>query len=163
MSAIKPNRTPRGIRQRHGLTCHTKGRCPCPWEASVGLGRAGDKLRKTFPSLAEAKAWRVDAMADAGRGKLRVPTATTVRQAAEAFLDGASKGDIPAAGGGAFKPATLRGYTVALNKRVLPEFGNMRLSELRRADVQDFADKLTAEGLSASTVHNSLDPLRVGR
>lgn len=37
----------------------------------------------------------------------------------------------------------------------------MRLSAITRADVQDFADKLTAEGLAPSTVANTLDPLRV--
>jgi integrase len=161
MSAIKRNRAPRGIRQRHGLTCHAKGRCPCPWEASVGLGRAGKKIRKTFPTLAEAKAWRVDAMADAGRGKLRAPTATTVRQAAEEFLAGARDGSIPTASGRRYKPATIRGYDEAMRLRVRPALGHLRLSDVRRADVQDLADKLTAEGLSASTVQNTLDPLRV--
>lgn len=161
MSNRKTTRASQGIRQRHGLACKTPSRCKCPWEASVGLGRAGEKLRKTFPTKAAALAWRIDAKADAGRGKLRAPTATTVRQAAEALLAGARDGSIPAAGGGRFRPATIRGYEVAVNKRLLPALGNVRLSDVRRADVQDFADKLTAEGLSASTVHNTLDPLRV--
>ncbi len=39
--------------------------------------------------------------------------------------------------------------------------GDKRLSDIERADVQDLADKLTGEGLSASTVQNTLDPLRV--
>jgi integrase len=37
----------------------------------------------------------------------------------------------------------------------------MRLADVTRADVQDLADQLTAQGLSASTVQNALDPLRV--
>lgn len=37
----------------------------------------------------------------------------------------------------------------------------MRLADIARADVQDLADRLTGEGLSASTVQNILDPLRV--
>jgi integrase len=44
---------------------------------------------------------------------------------------------------------------------VLSALGDMRLSEVQRADVQDLADRLTAEGLSASTVQNTIDPLRV--
>jgi integrase len=44
---------------------------------------------------------------------------------------------------------------------VLPTLGDMRLSEVQRRDVQDLADRLTAEGLSASTIQNTLDPLRV--
>jgi integrase len=50
---------------------------------------------------------------------------------------------------------------VGLDKRVLPALGDMRLSEVQRRDVQDLADRLTAEDLSASTVQNTLDPLRV--
>jgi hypothetical protein len=53
---------------------------------------------------------------------------------------------------GPYKPATVRGYDEALRLRVLPELGHMRLSEVQRADVQDFADRLTGEGLSASTM-----------
>ena len=45
--------------------------------------------------------------------------------------------------------------------RVLPTLGDKRLSHIERADVQDLADTLTGEGLSASTVQNTLDPLRV--
>ena len=43
---------------------------------------------------------------------------------------------------------------------MLPALGHKRLSDVRRADVQELADRLTAEGLSASTVQNTLDPLR---
>jgi integrase len=45
--------------------------------------------------------------------------------------------------------------------RILPRLGHLRLSAVTRAAVQDFADELTAQGLSASTVQNTLDPLRV--
>jgi integrase len=44
---------------------------------------------------------------------------------------------------------------------VLPALGHRKLSDVDATDVQDLADGLTAEGLSASTVHNTLDPLRV--
>jgi integrase len=37
----------------------------------------------------------------------------------------------------------------------------MRLSDVERRDVQELANRLTSEGLSASTVQNTLDPLRV--
>ena len=36
----------------------------------------------------------------------------------------------------------------------------LRLSDLTRADLQDFADRLLAEGLDPSTIRNSLLPLR---
>ena len=85
---------------------------------------------------------------------------TTLREAAEAFLAGARDGSIPDRSGRRYKPATLRGYERALRLRVLPVLGDARLSDIARADVQDLADRLTAEGLSASTVQNTLDPLR---
>jgi integrase len=60
-----------------------------------------------------------------------------------------------------YKPSAIRGYEAALVARVLPELGGARLSEIRRVDVQEFADRLCAEGLDASTVRNTLMPLRV--
>jgi integrase len=37
----------------------------------------------------------------------------------------------------------------------------MRVTEVRRADVQDYVDRLRKNGLSASTIANKLDPIRV--
>jgi integrase len=156
MSVKKPT----GIRRRHARTCRSQ-KCECPWEVFVYLKREQKKLRKTFPTQAEAKSWRADKIVASERGKLRAPTKKTIRQAAQEFLAGARDGSIPAAGGGRYKPATLRGYEVGLNKRVLPALGHMRLSDVQRRDVQDLADRLTSEGLSASTVQNTLDGLRV--
>jgi integrase len=70
-------------------------------------------------------------------------------------------GTIPTRSGGRYKPSVVRSYADALRLRLLPALGDVRLSEVTRADVQDLADRLTARGLSASTVHNTLDPLRV--
>jgi integrase len=44
--------------------------------------------------------------------------------------------------------------------RVLPELGAVRLADVRRPDLQDFADRLLAEGLNASTIQVTLLPLR---
>jgi integrase len=150
-----------GVRQRHLKGCKGNGRCKCPWRAEVYSEADKKKIRETFPNVTEANTWRADHLTAAKNGSLRTPTATTIAQAAQVLLTGARDGSIPAAGGGRFKPATIRGYEVSLRKRLLPAFGHVRLSELRRGDVQDFADMLTAEGLSASTVQNTLDPLRV--
>ncbi len=151
-----------GLEQRHiGRCAGKRSDCGCGWRASVYSMTDGKKIRRTFPTRAAAKAWRDDKLGAATRAALRAPTSTTVRQAAEAFLAGARDGSIPTASGGRYKPATLRGYTVGLTKRVLPALGDRRLSDVQRRDVQDLADRLTAEGLSASTVQNTLDPLRV--
>src|SRR5215218_2251572 len=156
-----------GIRARHARFCrHASGKCNCTpsFEAFVYSRRDDKKIRRSFSgkgALAAAKAWRVDAGNALNRGRLRAPTQTTLREAAEEWLEGAKSGAIPNRAGQRYKPAAWRGYERSLNLRILPELGGMRLSAIARADVQDFADKLTSEGLSASTVQNTLDPLRV--
>jgi integrase len=157
-------RAPQGIRSRHSRACRSidGARCNCrpSWEAWVYSKRDGKKVRKTFPSLAAAKVWRNDALSALSRGRFRAPVPTTVREAAASWLDGAKAGTIRNRGGRRFKPSTLRGYERSLTLRVLPELGHNRLSDLRRLDVQDFADKLLADGLDPSTILNTLDPLR---
>jgi integrase len=46
------------IRQRHSRHCKRRGRCNCPYEAFVYSKREGKKVRRTFPTRAEAMAWR---------------------------------------------------------------------------------------------------------
>jgi integrase len=155
-----------GIRARHSRTCRaTEGvRCTCKagpsYEAWVFSKRDGCKIRKTFPTLAAAKAWRADALSALNRGRLRAPAPTTLAEAAEAFLAGARDGSIPNRSGHRYKPATIRGYERSLRSRILPVLGRMKLAEITRSDLQDLADRLTADGFSPSTVQNVLDPLR---
>jgi integrase len=59
-----------------------------------------------------------------------------------------------------YKPAACRSYERAMRLRVLPHFGHRRLSDVTRGDVQRFVDELIAERLGASTIANTLDPLR---
>jgi integrase len=152
-----------GVNKLHARGCPAGRACRCKptYRASVYSAREGKKLRKVFAGEKEAKTWREDTAGAVRDGRKQSPSKQTVREAADAFLAGARDGSIPAAGGGRYKPATLRGYTVGLNKRVLPKLGHLRLSDVQRRDVQDLADRLTSEGLSASTVQNTLDPLRV--
>lgn len=150
-----------GLSQRHGRSCTGNSRCECPWRAEVFSKDDNKKIRKTFPTRAAAKSWRDDHVGAVKRGELRAPTSMTIREAARVFMAGARDGSIPTASGTRYKPATLRGYDVGLEKRLLPAIGGRRLSDVRRRDVQDLADRLTKDGLSASTVQNTLDPLRV--
>jgi integrase len=154
-----------GVRARHSRSCGSRdgGRCNCrpSYEAFVFLKREGRKVRKTFPTQAAAKTWRADALNAAAKGRLRPPTMVTVARAAEELLDGMRDGSVPTRSGGVYKPAAVRGYERGLRLRVLPELGHLRLSEVQRGDVQALADRLTGQGLSASTVQNTLDPLRV--
>ncbi len=153
-----------GIRRRHSTGCRSNadGRCDCNagWEASVYLKREGKKVRKTFAKESEAKAWRAEASTAAAAGKLKTASRLTVSEASWLWLEAADSGAVRDRAGKVFKPSTLRSYRSALRLRVLDEFGAVRLSEIRRPDVQSFVDRLLADELAPSTIANTLDPLR---
>jgi integrase len=117
-------------------------------------------LRKVFPTLAAARGWRSDTQVALRKRTLRAPTATTLREAADAWLAGTRDGSVLTRSGDTYKPSAIRSYEGSLRKRVLPELGAARLAEIARIDLQDFADSLLAEGLDPSTIRNTLMPLR---
>jgi integrase len=123
--------------------------------------RDGKKLRQTFSTVAAARGWRADAQVGLRRGTLRAPTPTTLREAADAWIAGARRSSIRTRSGDVYKPSAIRSYEASLRTRVLPEFGAAKLSQITRLDIQDLADRLRAEGLDASTIRNSIMPLRV--
>jgi integrase len=153
-----------GIVVRHLKACATRsgGRCNCKptYQASVWSVRDRRRIKKSFPRLAEAKAWRAAAQKAIRRGTMRAPSQLTLREAAGAWLAGARDGSIRNRSGDHYKPSVVRGYETSLRLRVLPELGGRKLSEIRRSDLQDFADRLLASGTDASTIRNSLMPLR---
>lgn len=162
MSTTRTN----GVRVRHGRGCpkaaDSDARCRCTpsYEAFVFDAREGRKIRKTFPTLAAARGWRSDALGAVRKGTMTATTTSTLRAAAEAWLAGARDGSIRTRSGDAYKPSALRGYEAALRLRILDELGAKKLADVRRADVQDVADRMLAEGLDPSTIRNGLMPLR---
>lgn len=153
-----------GITKRHSRRCRSRdgGRCNCEptFEAWVYSKREAKKIRKVFAYEAEAKTWRADALSALAKGALRTPKPTTVRQAWEAWYEGAKDGTIRNRSGERFKPSALRAYSGAMRREVLPRLGDIRLSELRRSDLQKFANELLARGLSPSAVQVTLLPIR---
>jgi len=150
------------IRHRAGCPAHDGKRCSCKpaYMASAWDAATGKKIRKTFSSLSEARAWRHDATSKVKRGELRSSTRQTVAEAAEEWLEGVKSGTILARTGKAYKPAVARGYEHSLRKYVLPTLGRLRLSDVTRHDVQRLVDKAQAEGLDPSTTRNAIMPLR---
>lgn len=155
-----------GIAVRHSRKCATKAdknaACTCKpsYRGEVYDRRVGRKIRKTFRNVSEAKSWRHDAASALGRGTMSAPSRITVREAGNAWLEGAKAGTVRTRSGAAYKPSSIRGYEAALLQRVYPEFGAVRLSDIRRRDLQGFVDRLLAEGLDASTIRNAVMPLR---
>jgi integrase len=150
-----------GVRQRHGRACNRPKDCKkCPWEAFVYSKRDSRKIRKSFPSKAAAEAWRDDSRSAVRQQRMRAPTSETLDQAADAWLEGARTGLIRTRSGDPYKPSAIRSYDAALRLRVRPEFGSRKLSDITLTDLQDFADRLHAKGLNASTIGVTLLPLR---
>jgi integrase len=160
---MQGKRNPTGIRVRHSRTCVAPGkRCNCrpSYEAFVFSQRDGRKIRKTFPTLAAARSWRADANVALRKGQMRAPSRVTLREAADAWLQGAEDRSVRTRSGDPYKPSAIRSYEAALRLRVLPDLGAARISDIRRVDVQDLADRLLAQGLDPSTIRNTLMPLR---
>jgi integrase len=160
-----PKRRPEGITVRHATACAARdGRSSCTckpgFQAQVYSPRDRKTIRKTFRTLAEARAWRSHAHEAIRRGALRAPSRETVAEASKRWLAAARTGVVRTRSGETFKPGTLRGYTQAFGARIVPELGNLRVSEVTRNDVQDLVDRMLAEGLGPSTVKNAVLPLR---
>src|SRR4051794_12534167 len=89
-----------GIRYRHSRSCTNHDACDkkCggdkPWEAWVYHKREKVKERQSFATQAAARGWRTDAVKEVKDKKRRPPTARTLGQEVEAWLDGARAGSI---------------------------------------------------------------------
>ena len=157
-------RRPEGITVRHGRGRRASegGRCQCrpAFQAQVFSPRDRRTIRKSFPTLSEARAWRADTKTALQRGTMRAPTRTTLEEAAEDWLIAARAGIARTRSGDPYKPSALRSYEEALHTKVLPELGKLRLSAVDRVTIQDLVDRLSAQGLAPSTVRNSVLPLR---
>jgi site-specific recombinase XerD len=127
-----------GIRKRHSTGCSVRGGGCCNCNAG----------------------WEADALAALKAQSLRALSQITVEQAAWLWLEAARSGAVRDRSGHRYKPGTLREYGRALGLRVLPEFGDARLSELTRANLQDFVDRLLDRQLAASTIRNTMNPLQ---
>jgi integrase len=158
-------RVPVGIEVRHRSGCPTPsgGTCRCEpsYRAWLVAGPRRRKVQKTFRTLKEAVEWREAMKVDLRRGTVNAPRTSTVEEAARRWLAGARSGAIRNRSGEEYKPSVIRGYEQVLRDYLLPALGRRRLSDLRRADVQEFVDELIAEGMGASTVRNAIMPLRV--
>ena len=131
------------------------------YRASVWDSRTSRRLRKTFPTMAAAKAWRSDALSALRRGTLVAPSERlTLHEAFERWLADAQAGVITTRSGDPYKPSSLRGYRQSLELRVFPDLGARRLHEIRRADLQRLVDAMVAAGHAAATTQGAVTALR---
>lgn len=159
-----------GIEIRHRAECATRNgrrRCNCTpsYRAKVSDPRTGQRIKRTFASETAAAQWRRDMLTAFANGT--TPTATddepvvTVNAALDELLARINDGRTLNRSGDRYRPATIRSYEHTAEHYLRPAMGHMRLSDVRRRDVQDFIDQLRRAGLSASSVHNKLDVVRV--
>lgn len=153
-----------GIAVRHRKRCasHHQRACSCrpSYQAQVWSPRDDTPIRRSFPTLAAARAWRAEAQVAVRRGQLGLGSQLTVRDAAQAFIAGARAGTIRNRSGDPYKPSVIRGYETSLRLRVVPALGGAKLTAISRIDLQRLVDRLLAQGLDPSSVRNALMPLR---
>jgi integrase len=153
-----------GIAVRHKRRCSSAGGgvCSCSpsYQGQVWSARDRRPIRRTFGSLAEARAWRQESQVAVRRSTMRAPTSITVQEAAEEWLAAAEVGLVRTRSGSLYKPSALRSYEEALRTKLVPELGHLRLSAVSRNCVQDLVDRLVGEGFAPSSVRNAILPLR---
>jgi integrase len=162
-ASTKPS-APTGIIKRHRRSCRTYsgGHCNCKpaFRAWVFDRRTGRKVSKTFPTQAAAKQWRAHAVGEVRNNKMQPASSRSLREAAEKWLDEIEAGAPLARGKRPYKPSVLRGYRADFTRYVMPDLGGLRVSDVRRSDLQRLVDRLLGQGLSPSKVANVLMPLR---
>jgi integrase len=154
-----------GIVERHARSCRSRdgARCNCTptYEAWVWSARDGKKIHRRFPTPAAARGWRRDALSNVANGKMRAPTSRSIADEAHGWIERAERGDMRAKGGRPYKPSVLRTHRRDLERYVIPLLGSIRVSQLRRREVQVLlADELVSRGLSGSRIRGVLNALR---
>jgi len=125
-------------------------------------GNLGKFQTKTLKRYAEARAWRDDVRTAIENSTFQPESSQTLREAADALLEGMQDGSLLDRSGKIYKPSTCRSYEQAVRKYLKPDpIARMRITAIQRADMQRFVDRLRRKGLSASTIANKLDPIRV--
>jgi integrase len=120
------------------------------------------KLRGPWTySLAEAKGWRVDAMAAIQAGEILDATSRTVREAAVEWLGLADAGHLRNRNGDPYKHSVIRSYRGSLEREVYGPLGATPLSEITQPMLVRLVERWQLEGLGASMTRNAITALRV--
>lgn len=153
-----------GIEIRHARSCRSRGqgRCNCEPTYRVRLwdSRRQGRIVKPFSSFAEAQGWRKDALIALRRGRTVSAGSATLQEASDAWLEESRRGVIQTRSGDPYKPAAIRSYEASLRLRILPTLGDEPLGDIRRADLQELAERLGGDGVAPNTIEATFIPLR---
>ena len=86
-------------------------------------------------------------------------TSPTVAEAAKTWIGQIERGEVRNRSGRSYKPSVVRSYETSLRLHVLPVIGSMKLTNVRRRDLQDLADQIALIE-SPSAVRNAMNPIR---
>jgi integrase len=158
-----------GIVIRHRAACRLRNdgkRCSCTpsFRAQVADPATGERVKRTFAGEDAATQWRRDMLTAFANGtptRDETVSTMTVSAALDELVARIKDGRTLNRSGRPYRPATIRSYEHTADVYLRPMMGHMRVADVRRRDVQDFVDELRRTGLSASSVHNKLDTLRV--
>ena len=104
-----------------GIAARTAADGTPSYRGRVWSARDGKQLSGPwFPTIAQARNWRQDALVGVRKGTVRAPVPVTVTEAAAAFLDGARAGTVLDRSGRRYKPSSVRNYDGWLRRYVLP-------------------------------------------
>lgn len=107
--------------------------------------KAGKHLKGPWTSsLAEARAWRVDALARLQAGTLSGADAPTVKEGAAEMIAEMRAGVYRLRNGQEYKPRQISELDRQLKARVLPEFGATRVNRLERPRLQSWVDEFSS-------------------
>lgn len=120
----------------------------------------GKRVTKTFPTLAAAKQWRTTKQVQIANGEARATGPLSLEVAAKDWMQRAEAGTTRNRSGEVYKPSVLRGYEQKLRLHIYPALGHVQLADVRISQVQKLVDDLVASGASASSVRNTINPLR---
>jgi integrase len=85
----------------------------------------------------------------------------SVEAALLAQQDRIESGALKDRNGREYKPATKRRYRIAVESHLVPALGGVRVSALDRKRCKALVERWDQAGMSASSIRNNLDPLRV--
>jgi integrase len=151
----------RKSKPEQGIEVRTRADGSQSFRGHVWSARDQKRIRGPwFPTKAQARNWRQDNLVGVRKGTVRAPVATTVREAATEFVEGARAGHVLNRKGERYQPSVIRDYKGDLDRHVIPQLGDRRLGDVRRCDLQELVDNLVGRGLAPSTVRNAFDPVR---
>src|SRR4051812_13025959 len=100
-----------GVSVIHHAACPSRGggRCRCAprWQAEVYVAAERRKLRRNFPTHAEALAWRVDRQRAGRRGDQIVPARMTIAEHGSLLVERMARGTIRTRSGYPYKPSVI--------------------------------------------------------